>query len=66
MVRLDTQIIRISSEYCKSCKQCVFQMLAHLLYEAASECGCVDPKKVEKILGVSREEAEIPDKPVQG
>ena len=45
---------------------CVFQKLANLLYEAATECACVDPTKVEQILGVSRQEAATPDKPVQG
>ena len=33
------------------------QALANLLYEAAEECGYVNPKKVEEILGVTREEA---------
>ena len=45
---------------------CVFQTLANLLYEAASECGYVDPTKVEQILGVSKQEAAFPEKPVPG
>ena len=32
----------------------ILQTLAHLLYEAASDCGYVDPKKIKEILGVSR------------
>ena len=31
-----------------------FQSLASLLYEAAAECGYVNPNKVEEILGVSQ------------
>ena len=36
--------------------QLLLQGLAHLLYEAASKGGYVDPAKVEKILGVSQQE----------
>ena len=50
----------------KICLTCDFQKLANLLYKAASECGCVDPTRVEEILGVSKQEAAIPDKSAQG
>ena len=35
-------------------RPCCFclQTLAHLLYKAAKECSCVDPCKIEEILGV--------------
>ena len=45
---------------------CFFQKLANLLYESAREHSCVDPTKVGQILGVSQEEAAVPEKPVQG
>ena len=44
----------------------VFQKLANLLYESARKCGCVDPTKVEEILGVSQEEAAVPENSAQG
>ena len=39
-----------------------FQNLANLLFEAAKDCGYVDPKKVEEILCVSQREGEPPSK----
>ena len=33
-------------------------MLAAQLYKAADDEGCVSPEKVEKILGISKDEAE--------
>ena len=33
------------------------QKLSVLLYEAADEAGCVNPDKVQAILGISKEEA---------
>ena len=35
-----------------------FQYLAHLLYASAREYGCVDPHRVEEILGLT--ERELP------
>ena len=35
-----------------------FQNLADLLFEAAKDCGYVDPKKVQEILGVSPQDRE--------
>ena len=40
----------------------VFQKLAHLLYEAATDCSYVNPKKVEDILDVSQQDPEPPSK----
>ena len=41
-------------------KLILLQTLAEILYEAASDCRYVDPKKVEQILGVSQPEADPP------
>ena len=35
--------------------QFMLQKLAHILFEAADDCGYVDPKKVEQILETPRE-----------
>ena len=36
-------------------------MLASLLYNAATDCGFVDIKKVEDVLGLSQEQAALTD-----
>ena len=41
-------------------KLILLQTLAEILYEAASDCRYVDPKKVELILGVAQPEADPP------
>ena len=35
------------------------QKMAHLLFEVASDCGYVDPRKVEQILDLSRKETDL-------
>ena len=34
---------------------CLFQKLAKLLFEAASDCSYVDPQKIEEVLGISQD-----------
>ena len=38
----------------------LLQTLAEILYEAASDCRYVDPKKVEQILGMAQPDADPP------
>ena len=43
--------------YCIYLCMCTVQILAAQLYEAAKDEGCVDPDKVETILGISEQQA---------
>ena len=39
----------------------LLQLLASLLYNAATDCGFVDVKKVQDVLGLSQEQAALTD-----